>query len=98
MVFGRPEQELLQLNEATLWSGGPVDTAVNPGAFDALGQVRKALDGGDYASAYALTRKMQARAGHPRQRRHFQDDPSSCKGMRYELILTSSSPSTFGCR
>ncbi|WP_093558282.1 glycoside hydrolase family 95 protein [Pseudoduganella namucuonensis] len=61
MVFGRPEQELLQLNEATLWSGGPVDTAVNPGAFDALGQVRKALDGGDYASAYALTRKMQGR-------------------------------------
>ena len=27
MVFGRPTDELLQLNEATLWSGGPVGTA-----------------------------------------------------------------------
>ena len=61
MVFGRPEQELLQLNEATLWSGGPVGTNVNPGAFEALGQVRSALAGGDYASAYALTHKMQGR-------------------------------------
>ena len=43
MVFGRPEQELLQLNEATLWSGGPVATNINPGAFEALGQVRSAL-------------------------------------------------------
>jgi len=31
MVFGRPGEELLQLNEATLWSGGPVSTNVNPG-------------------------------------------------------------------
>ncbi|CAN7361692.1 glycoside hydrolase N-terminal domain-containing protein [Pseudoduganella sp. LjRoot289] len=61
MVFGRPEQELLQLNEATLWSGGPVDKNLNPGAFEALGQVRNALGGGDYASAYALTRKIQGR-------------------------------------
>eukprot|EP01032_Pedospumella_encystans_P033343 gene33343-37677_t len=61
MVFGRPEQELLQLNEATLWSGGPVATNINPGAFEALGQVRSALANGDYASAYALTHKMQGR-------------------------------------
>jgi Glycosyl hydrolase family 65, N-terminal domain len=25
MIFGRPQEELLQLNESTLWSGGPVD-------------------------------------------------------------------------
>lgn len=61
MVFGRPEQELLQLNEATLWSGGPVGSNINPGAFEALGQVRQALAGGDYATAYAQTRKMQGR-------------------------------------
>ncbi|KQV90223.1 alpha-L-fucosidase [Massilia sp. Root351] len=61
MVFGRPEQELLQLNEATLWSGGPVGSNVNPGAFEALGQVRQALAGGDYAAAYALTHKIQGR-------------------------------------
>ena len=61
MVFGRPEDELLQLNEATLWSGGPVGTDINPGAHAALGQVRQALAGGDYKAAYALSRKMQGR-------------------------------------
>jgi alpha-L-fucosidase 2 len=61
MVFGRPEQELLQLNEATLWSGGPVGSNINPGAFEALGQVRRALSAADYDSAYALARKMQGR-------------------------------------
>ncbi|MBC7409184.1 MAG: glycoside hydrolase N-terminal domain-containing protein, partial [Arcicella sp.] len=25
MIFGRPENELIQLNEQTLWSGGPVN-------------------------------------------------------------------------
>jgi len=61
MVFGRPTDELLQLNEATLWSGGPVGTAINPGAHAALGEVRQALAGGDYKAAYAMARKMQGR-------------------------------------
>ena len=30
MVFGGVEEELIQLNEATLWSGGPVKTNINP--------------------------------------------------------------------
>ena len=61
MVFGRPGDELLQLNEATLWSGGPVDKNLNPGAFAALGDVRQALARDDYAGAYALSRKLQGR-------------------------------------
>ena len=61
MVFGRPGEELLQLNEATLWSGGPVGSKVNPGAFDALGKVREALAREDYAQAYTLSRQMQGR-------------------------------------
>ena len=59
MVFGRPGDELLQLNEATLWSGGPVAANLNPAAFDALAQTRAALDKGDYAAGAALARKMQ---------------------------------------
>ena len=43
MIFGRPGDELLQLNEATLWSGGPVGKQQNPGAFAALAEVSKAL-------------------------------------------------------
>jgi alpha-L-fucosidase 2 len=61
MVFGRPGEELIQLNEATLWSGGPVGTNINPGAYDALGKVREALGREDYAQAYALSRQMQGR-------------------------------------
>ena len=59
MVFGGVKEELLQLNESTLWSGGPVKNNVNPGAKDVLPQVRAALKQGDYKKAEALTKKMQ---------------------------------------
>jgi alpha-L-fucosidase 2 len=59
MVFGGVKEELLQLNESTLWSGGPVKNNVNPGAKDVLPLVRAALNQGDYKKAEALTKKMQ---------------------------------------
>jgi alpha-L-fucosidase 2 len=60
MVFGGVEQELLQLNESTLWSGGPVKTKVNTASPDYLPQVRKALlEEGDFQKANELTKKMQ---------------------------------------
>lgn len=59
MVFGRPDDELIQLNEATLWSGGPVSKNTNPNAFTALGKVRKALEANDYAAAFDLAKGMQ---------------------------------------
>jgi alpha-L-fucosidase 2 len=61
MVFGNVNDELLQLNEATLWSGGPVGTDVNPGAFGQLAPTRAALAAGDYAGATKLLRQMQGR-------------------------------------
>jgi len=59
MVFGRPGEELLQLNEATLWSGGPVGTDLNPTAYDALIETRKALADENYEKAASLVRKIQ---------------------------------------
>jgi alpha-L-fucosidase 2 len=60
MIFGRPQEELLQLNESTLWSGGPVKTNVNPEAASYLPLIRNALlNHADYAVADSLTRKMQ---------------------------------------
>lgn len=59
MVFGRVEDELIQLNEATLWSGGPVKQNVNPPAFSYLEQVRAALFKGDYKKAHDLEKNMQ---------------------------------------
>ncbi|MGC4102173.1 glycoside hydrolase family 95 protein [Ferruginibacter sp.] len=59
MVFGRVEEELLQLNEATLWSGGPIYDHVNPEAPQYLPKVREALFKGDYPNANNLVKKMQ---------------------------------------
>lgn len=60
MVFGKVGDELIQLNESSLWSGGPVKTNVNPEAKNYLPQVRDALmKDEDYEKAIALTKKMQ---------------------------------------
>lgn len=60
MIFGGTSNELLQLNEGSLWTGGPVRTNVNPGAFENLQIVRDALlKEENYAKAYEYTKKMQ---------------------------------------
>jgi alpha-L-fucosidase 2 len=53
MVFGGVEQEHLQLNEETLWSGGPYDPVVK-GAAAALPEIRRLLFLGDIARAHDL--------------------------------------------
>jgi alpha-L-fucosidase 2 len=53
MVFGGVVNERLQLNEDTLWAGGPYNP-VNPDAKDALPEVRRLLLGGQYAAAARL--------------------------------------------
>jgi alpha-L-fucosidase 2 len=60
MVFGGVGHELIQLNEATLWTGGPVRTNVNPQAYDNLLLAREALlKNEDYAQANEYAKKMQ---------------------------------------
>ena len=60
MVFGGVENELIQLNESTLYSGGPVKKKINPSAAAILPQVREALlKDEDYSKAAKLTQKMQ---------------------------------------
>lgn len=60
MVFGGVEEELLQLNESTLYSGGPVKKVLNPGVAGYLPAIRKALlEEGNYNKADSLTRKIQ---------------------------------------
>jgi alpha-L-fucosidase 2 len=60
-VFGGVATERIMLNESTLWTGGPIDPAVNPEAVTFLPQVREALFKGDYKLADQLTRKLQGR-------------------------------------
>jgi alpha-L-fucosidase 2 len=58
MVFGGVERERLQLNEATLWSGGPRDWN-NPNGPTVLPQVRAAIFAGKYQEAEKLCKQMQ---------------------------------------
>lgn len=53
MVFGGTAHERLQLNEDTLWAGGPYNP-VNPEARGALPEVRRLIFAGQYAEAQAL--------------------------------------------
>ncbi|MBW4891500.1 glycoside hydrolase family 95 protein [Mucilaginibacter sp. HMF5004] len=59
MIFGRVNSELIQLNESTLWTGGPVKHNVNPDAYTFLGQTREALFAENYGKAAQLARKLQ---------------------------------------
>jgi alpha-L-fucosidase 2 len=56
MVFGGINEERLQLNEQSLWSGSPQDSD-NPDALPALDESRRLLFEGKYAEANALVNK-----------------------------------------
>ena len=53
MIFGGVQEEHLQLNEQTLWSGGPYDPVVK-GAAASLPEIRRLLFAGDIAKAHDL--------------------------------------------
>lgn len=60
MIFGNVSEELIQLNESTLWSGGPVPKSINPDAPKYLKEVRDVLmKEEDYENALPLVKKMQ---------------------------------------
>jgi alpha-L-fucosidase 2 len=57
MVFGTVNRERIQLNEETLWMGGPRETD-NPEARAALPEVRRLLFEGKPGEAYALAERQ----------------------------------------
>ena len=57
MVFGGVGREQLQLNEETLWSGGPYQP-INPDALPHLAEVRQLIFAGRYAEAEALANRL----------------------------------------
>ncbi|WP_084579193.1 glycoside hydrolase family 95 protein [Sphingomonas azotifigens] len=69
MVFGGTDVERLQLNEGTLWAGGPYDP-VNPKAREALAKVRALVFDGKIAEAEALTN--DALLGRPKTQMPYQ--------------------------
>lgn len=59
MIFGGTDNELIQLNEATLWSGGPNKNKVNPETPKYLKPIREALAKSNFETAMDLCKKMQ---------------------------------------
>ena len=53
MVFGRTDEEQIQLNEDTYWSGGPYSTVVK-GSYRALPEIQKLIFDGQYRRAHTL--------------------------------------------
>jgi alpha-L-fucosidase 2 len=59
MVFGGLEDERLQINEDTLWGGGPHDYT-NPGAYAHLDEIRRLIITGKVEEAEKLSATMMA--------------------------------------
>ncbi|UXX79810.1 glycoside hydrolase family 95 protein [Reichenbachiella carrageenanivorans] len=60
-VFGGVASDQIHLNDATLWSGEPVNPNMNPDAHTFIPQVREALKNEDYALADQLNRNVQGK-------------------------------------
>lgn len=96
MVFGSPTRERLQLNEDTLWAGGPYDP-VSPEAMDALPEARRLVFEGRYKDAHELiAQKIMARPLLQMQYQtlgdlhlEFAGDDATCSDFRRTLNLES---------
>ncbi len=58
-VFGGVSEDKIFLNDATLWSGEPVEPNSNPQTYKAVADIRSALNKEDYKLADKLQRKIQ---------------------------------------
>ena len=54
LVYGDPDDDLIYLNDITLWTGKPVDHNEGAGAAQWIPEIRKALFAEDYARADSL--------------------------------------------
>ncbi|MDD4992398.1 MAG: glycoside hydrolase N-terminal domain-containing protein [Paludibacter sp.] len=58
-IFGGIGSDKIYLNDATLWTGEPVDPNMNPEAYKNIPGIREALKKNDYALAQQLNKKVQ---------------------------------------
>lgn len=69
MVFGRTDEEQIQLNEDTYWSGGPYSTVVKDG-YKKLPEIQKLIFDGQYRQAHTLFGR--ALMGYPVEQQKYQ--------------------------
>ncbi|PAM95968.1 hypothetical protein B4N84_05325 [Flavobacterium sp. IR1] len=60
-VFGGVQSDKIYLNDATLWSGEPVNANMNPEAYKNLPAIREALQNENYKLADELNKKIQGK-------------------------------------
>ena len=59
LVYGDPKEDIIQLNDITLWTGSPIDRQEDAGASRWIPEIRKALFAEDYALADSLQLHVQ---------------------------------------
>jgi len=69
MVFGKPSEERIQLNENTYWTGGPYSTVVK-GAYKSLKEVQKKVFEGKFLEAHNLFGRNMM--GYPVEQQKYQ--------------------------
>ncbi|MEI7954965.1 MAG: glycoside hydrolase family 95 protein [Verrucomicrobiota bacterium] len=69
MVFGVPECEQVQLNEQTIWTGGPYDPT-HPGGPEALPEIRRLIFSNKFSDAHKLFDKTMM--GEPVEQMKYQ--------------------------
>lgn len=69
MIYGTTATEVLQLNDDSIWYGGPRDR-INPSAISNLPLIREAINNGDITKAQDLC--ALALSGIPESQRHYE--------------------------
>ncbi|MGC8892906.1 MAG: glycoside hydrolase family 95 protein [Candidatus Saccharicenans sp.] len=69
MVFGKTDEERIQLNEETYWSGGPYDQT-RKGGKEHLAEIQKLIFEGDYLKAHYLFGRYLM--GYPVEQQKYQ--------------------------
>lgn len=69
MIFGSPYTDRIQLNEDSVWYGGPQDR-INPSAKDMLPEIRELIMSGQIKKAQELC--AFALSGLPEEQRHYE--------------------------
>lgn len=59
LVYGQPQEDIVQLNDITLWTGKPIDRQEDAGASRWIPEIRKALFSENYALADSLQLHVQ---------------------------------------
>lgn len=81
MVFGRPWEERLQMNEESVWAGEPGNNIPNTGFYEGLPNIRRLLQEGKYTEAQKAAEKIVP---------SWNPGPNNNYGMPYQPVGTLS--------